>query len=145
VEEHVSVTLLYLDQHPRVAATAEPDGDDLWIPLDELEAFTGWELRPEGVCRGEQCVPIPDGREDEFVRDVPAAFNIAALARWLGQPVVHDPERRVWLFGEAAGDRRHQRQSLQAPDFTLPDLDGNLHSLSDYRGRKVFLVSWASW
>jgi peroxiredoxin len=32
-----------------------------------------------------------------------------------------------------------------APDFTLPDLDGRMHSLSDYRGKKVFLLAWASW
>jgi hypothetical protein len=144
VEESVSVTLLYLDEEPRDAA-AVPEGDDLWIAVDELAAVTGWELRPEGACRGEQCVPIPRGREAEFVRDTPARFNIAALARWLGQPVVHDSAHGVWLVGEAAGDRRRQRQSLRAPDFRLPDVDGRAHSLSDYRGRKVFLVSWASW
>ena len=27
----------------------------------------------------------------------------------------------------------------KAPDFTLPDQNGNLHSLSDYRGKKVIL------
>ncbi|MBR3313577.1 MAG: thioredoxin-dependent thiol peroxidase [Atopobiaceae bacterium] len=27
----------------------------------------------------------------------------------------------------------------QAPDFTLPDQNGDLHSLSDYRGQKVVL------
>lgn len=27
----------------------------------------------------------------------------------------------------------------KAPDFQLPDKDGNLHSLSDYRGKKVVL------
>ncbi|MBR3159447.1 MAG: thioredoxin-dependent thiol peroxidase [Atopobiaceae bacterium] len=27
----------------------------------------------------------------------------------------------------------------QAPDFTLPDQNGDLHSLSDYRGQKVIL------
>ena len=46
---------------------------------------------------------------------------------------------------EAARARASGLSSLEAPDFTLPDLDGRLHSLSDYRGKKVFLVSWASW
>ena len=34
---------------------------------------------------------------------------------------------------------------LTAPDFSLPDLEGREHSLSDYRGNKVFLATWASW
>ena len=28
---------------------------------------------------------------------------------------------------------------------TLPDITGKLHSLSDFRGKKVFLATWASW
>jgi len=32
-----------------------------------------------------------------------------------------------------------------APDFTLNDLQGNKHSLSDYRGKNVMLVFWATW
>jgi peroxiredoxin len=35
--------------------------------------------------------------------------------------------------------------SLAAPDFTLPDMNGKLHSLSDFRGKKVLLLTWASW
>ncbi|MBK7726907.1 MAG: redoxin domain-containing protein [Dehalococcoidia bacterium] len=33
----------------------------------------------------------------------------------------------------------------EAPDFRLTDYLGMEHQLTDYRGRKVFLVSWASW
>jgi peroxiredoxin len=33
----------------------------------------------------------------------------------------------------------------QAPEFTLKDLDGNKISLSDYRGKVVFLNFWATW
>ena len=32
-----------------------------------------------------------------------------------------------------------------APDFTLKDLDGNTVSLSDFRGKVVFLNFWATW
>jgi hypothetical protein len=144
VEEPVSVTLLYLDNEPR-QAPAVAEGDDLWVPVDQLAAVTGWEVKPEGACRGEQCVPIPRGRETEFLHGTPVRFNVAALARWLGQAVVHDPTHAVWVVGEGAGDWRCRRRSLRAPDFRLPDLDGRVHSLSDYRGKKVFLVSWASW
>ena len=32
-----------------------------------------------------------------------------------------------------------------APDFTLTDLDGEPHSLSDYRGQVVIINFWATW
>lgn len=31
------------------------------------------------------------------------------------------------------------------PDFLLPTLDGELHRLSDYRGKKILLFHFASW
>jgi hypothetical protein len=122
---------------------ARSDGENLWVPLAELKSAIGWELKPEGACRGDQCVPIPPGREREYFSE--GRFNVAALARYIGQPVVHDAESETWAIGEAAGARNSALRSLEAPDFTLPDLTGRMHSLSDYRGRKVFLASWASW
>ena len=35
--------------------------------------------------------------------------------------------------------------SLPAPNFTLPNLDGNNVSLTDYRGKVVLLNIWATW
>ncbi len=31
------------------------------------------------------------------------------------------------------------------PDFALPDLDGKIHHLSDYRGKWVIVNYWATW
>ncbi len=136
-------TVIY-EETPYEARSAAAEGANLWLSLDDLRAATGWEPKPQGLCRGDVCVPLPPGREAEFVA-ADRRFNLAAFARHLGQPVVHDDAHRVWLFGEAAAARRKALQSLEAPDFTLPDLDGRLHSLSQYRGRKVLLMSWASW
>jgi len=138
----MSATILYQARAPHASA-AVAEGNDLWVLTSELPAASGWEVRPEGACRGEVCVPIPRGRQAEFLRDGPARFNLAALARLLGQPVIREDAHGVWSFGESAA--AGGSVSLQAPDFALPDLDGRVHRLSDYRGRKVFLVFWASW
>ena len=140
----MSVTIIYGDR-PVSVASATAEGNNLWLSLDDLRATTGWELKPQGVCLGEVCVPIPAGREADFVGANGTQFNLAALARQLNQPAVHDDAYAVWFFGEAVNARDNAWQSLQAPDFTLPDLDGQWHSLSEYRGRKILLVSWASW
>jgi len=34
---------------------------------------------------------------------------------------------------------------LAAPDFVLPDMDGEQHALQDYRGKVVLLNFWATW
>lgn len=135
-------TLLINNSAHRVADSAALD-DGLWLEIESLDATTGWTLKPEGVCRDEVCVPLPRGREGEFVNG--RRFNIAAFARYLGQPVLHDAPSQTWAIGEAAETRASALRSLEAPDFTLPDMAGIEHTLSGYRGRKVFLVSWASW
>ena len=135
-------TLLINSECHAVPDSAERD-DALWLETETLDATTGWTLKPAGVCRDEVCVPLPNGRESEFVNS--DSFNIAAFARYMGQPVLHDRARQTWAVGEAAETRASALRSLYAPDFTLPDMAGLEHTLSDYRGRKVFLVSWASW
>jgi hypothetical protein len=122
---------------------AESTGGGLWLSGDDLKRVSGWEFKPQGFCKGDVCVPVPDARKSEFVAG--GRYNLAAIAGLLGQPVVTDAEFNAWCFGEAAAERKRMLTSLDAPDFSLPDLDGRMHSLSDYRGKKVFVVSWASW
>jgi AhpC/TSA family len=125
------------------ALEAEASTEALWLSARDMEQATGWVAKPEGLCRGEVCVPLPVGREQEFVRA--SRVNAAALWRHLGQPVVRSESGHAWVLGQSARDRAAALQSLEAPDFTLPDAAGRPHSLSDHRGKKVLLVTWASW
>jgi len=136
------ITLLH-EQHHTELPDAAAQGDALWLDAQEIQRATGWRWKPDALCHGETCVPLPRSAESELVRD--GRLNLAAMWRRTGQPVVHDAASRTWVLGTGAADRSAALSTLQAPDFTLPDLAGRLHQLSSYRGRKIFLATWASW
>jgi hypothetical protein len=131
-------------QRPPAAGDAS---DDVWLPLSTLPRATGWELKPEGLCRDDVCVPVPPAAGQTLLREDGGQtwLSLAALGRQVGQPHAYDRERRVWSLGPPAYTWQHPRGTGPAPDFTLPDVAGHSRSLSDYRGTKVFLVTWASW
>ena len=122
--------------------SARVDGDNLWVSGDDLEAATGWALKPEGLCRDAVCVPV-SGRTAGLVVD--GAVNVAGFWRHLGHPLAHDAAGELWVLGSSAVDRSAALQSLEAPNFVLPDLAGNLVELSRQRGKKVLMATWASW
>jgi hypothetical protein len=122
---------------------AQADGDALWLAREDVPRASGWTLKPEGLCHGDICVPVPRHDGDQYIRH--SQVNIAAFWRLLGRPVLHDAAGSTWMLGAAAADRAKALKTLEAPDFRLPDLDGKLHALSDYRGKRVFLTTWSSW
>lgn len=132
-------TVLY-NERVTAAASAQIKDGQLWLDPDDFAAASGWKPEPEGLCRGDACI-----RTNEDWINENGAISLSAFADHLNQPALHDSEKDVWAFGESAGALQDQKQSLTAPDFTLPDLDGKMHSLSDYRGKKVFLFSWGSY
>jgi hypothetical protein len=113
--------------------------DGLWMSPADAERATGWTLKPEGMCRGEACVPLPASavRAKEV--------DVAAFWGRLGGPVIASDRKDVWALGAPADERNAALEGLEAPDFTLPDIDGKPRALSELRGRKVFLATWASW
>src|SRR4051812_40700816 len=130
--------ITYGDIEVEVEGARSRDGD-VWLPLEGLPSAIGWDVRPEGVCAGETCVPLPPGVnwwDDD-------SFNLSAFARHIGLAEAADSDRGVVAYA-VPGDGVARTGSVEAPDFTLPDLDGNLHSLSDHRGEKVVLLTWAS-
>jgi hypothetical protein len=48
-------------------AGAEPSTEALWCSANDALQATGWAAKPEGLCKGEICVPLPAGRERELV------------------------------------------------------------------------------
>lgn len=115
--------------------------DAVIVTPDAIHAALGWELKPEGFCRGAVCVPVPSGSSVVTRQGI----DLAAFARLLHRPVAFDVDEKVAYLGISAEERALALTSLEAPDFTLPDLEGRPHSLSEYRGKKVLLVAYASW
>jgi hypothetical protein len=105
------------------------------VPVGEFERVAGWQSKPEGLCRGERCVP--------FRSADPAAIELAAAAEALAMPLVHDEAHELWALGAEAGGRA--LRSAVAPELELPDFRGGSLRLSSLRGTKVLLVAWASW
>jgi len=121
--------------------------NDLWITASDLTRATRFVIKPQGICRDELCVPLPKNRKAEFLsrKGSTTWFNLTEFARLIKQPFVADQKNAIWYFGSPAAEQNHHLASLEAPNFALPDLNGKLHSLSDFRGKKVLLVTWASW
>jgi hypothetical protein len=143
--KEIRATLLYDGQTTEISA-ADQDAGQLWITTADLKRATRFELKPQGVCRDELCFPLPKSRKTEFVRKSAGKswFNIMAFARLVHQPVAHDEALSTWYFG-LRSDQRQNLSSLEASNFTLADIEGKTHSLSDFRGKKILLITWASW
>ncbi len=118
-------------------------GEQLLVSADELEAITGFELKPEGACLGELCYPLPDGMLLE--EDGQTRLDLPAFADHIGQPYVADHEARVWSFAEVPAKRESLLVDAMAPDFELTDRQGNVVSRADLKGKKALIVTWSSW
>lgn len=116
------------------------DGRILVDPTRLAEAL-GWELKPEGLCRADVCVPV----RDPAALFVDGELDLAAVGAALGRPVVVDAPAGLAAVALDGETRRRALTELVAPSFTLPDLDGNLHAFEEWHDRKKLLVAFASW
>jgi len=123
---------------------ARIDGERVLIDPAALPAAIGWTLKPEGLCRDDVCVPV----RDRTTLLVDGQVDLMAAAAALHRPVVVDtvdPVHPYVAVALPAEERRRALRELEAPEFTLPDLDGTPHSLSEWRGRKRLLQAFSSW
>ncbi len=117
----------------------------LWVRMDELPGATGWQMKPEGACLGELCVPLPANKREEWIADADdwVWFCYSEFADMMGQKYVRDGD--VWSLGPVPAVRSVGLESAIAPDFEATERNGNTLRLSDLRGRKVVLFTWSSW
>jgi len=133
---NASATVLYSDRAVPLDRV-RTEGSELWVRAADLPKINEFELKPEGACRADVCIPVDKKwRDGEF-------FQLTAFAKKVGESVVADSG--VWSFGEIPALRGGFVNSRVAPDFAAPDRKGKMVHLSDFRGKKVLVVTWASW
>jgi hypothetical protein len=120
---------------------ARISGDQVHLDPAALEAALGWAVHDGLLCSDAMCIPVAD--EAALVSD--GAIDLAGFARTLDRALAVDAAERAAFLGASARERAQALASQHAPDFTLPDLDGRMHALSEHRGQKILLVAWASW
>jgi peroxiredoxin len=109
------------------------DGDRAVVSAADLLAATGWELKPEGLCRGDVCVPC----------SLDDPVDLLGVASVLGRAFVVSREGGVAAF---AGDPMGAGSpGASLDDLELMDVDGNVVKMSDSSGKKRLVITWASW
>ncbi len=124
-----------------VEATVDVERGTFLIDPAVLPDALGWELKPHGLCQASTCVPVVD---PDSLR-VGEQLDLTAVATALGRPVVVDVDAGLMAVALSAELRRQALEDLRAPDFELPDVDGSLHQLQEWAGKKKALVTFSSW
>ena len=123
------------------AVEVAPNFGEFAVSLADFARATGWQLKPEGLCIDEICVPI---REANRLTDG-TSIDLVEFAQVTQQNIIVDRQRQVAALGERADSRGDSMSSLLARDFKLPDIHGRQVSFSDFNRRKRLLLAWSSW
>jgi hypothetical protein len=134
-------TVLY--QGKTTTLTETGTGDELLIKPEDLAGINGFELKPEGACYEDMCIPLNNKLLVE--QDGTKWFNLSAFADLLGQPYVADHDASIWSFAEIPAKRESMRTDAMAPDFELTDRKGKVIRMADLKGKKALIVTWSSW
>ena len=132
----------------RVVFTAPPifrDGE-WFVPLEHFAKQLDVKVEyPEGtklavLCGGvasELCVPL------EFRNDEKGAVEIGGVV--YARPAHIAEPFGFEIYEVSANSLVVVQPAHLAPEFTLPDLEGTLKHLKDFRGKKTLLYVWGSW
>ena len=93
--------LLLLDDGRPVEIDATVTAAGVRVEPDAIHTALGWELKPQGLCRGDTCLPVRPAHG--LVHD--DGVDLAALAALLDRPLALDVAERVAWLGASAAER----------------------------------------
>ena len=71
------------------------DGE-AYISSEDVEAVLGWELKPEGLCKGDVCIPLGDKVDSNSNN----SFNLSHLAALAGRPSLTTSDTGTVTIGQ---------------------------------------------
>jgi hypothetical protein len=134
-----TLALVQADHEDSISATVNQGV--YWISVSDVASILGWEVEPEGLCKGEVCIPL---RDSSGFADGDS-LNLTRLAELIGRPLAVSVEDQAAYLGTPFEHFGATVGRLEAPEFSLPDLVGDEHNLSNNRGSKILIAAWASW
>jgi hypothetical protein len=136
-----SATVLY--QGKTITLSETGNGDGLLINPRNLGQINGFDIKPEGACFRDLCIPLNDQLLVE--QNGRQWFNLTGFADLLDQPYVADHAASVWSFAEIPAKRANMMLDAMAPEIELTDRNGQVVRLADLKGKKALIVTWSSW
>jgi hypothetical protein len=112
--------------------------DSLRLTPSDIHRAIGWEIKPEGACKGDRCVPLRG-----LATAADGTVDVGVFARSMDMPLVGDDKHGLWSLGPCAGAKVLDSAAL--PEIRLANFDGDVFDMVSLRDRKVLLVAWASW
>jgi len=70
--------------------------DTIEMLPQQIHERTGWDLKPEGACKEDRCVPVPDLAITDGKID-----NLEFAGR-LGMPLAYDDKHALWALAPKA-------------------------------------------
>ncbi|MDA1264952.1 MAG: hypothetical protein O2816_07735 [Planctomycetota bacterium] len=129
----------------RVVDVVRDEAERSWVDGRALSALTGLAIKPEGLCSQDACVPWPRDGVAQRTREGKDEYDLIALLDHVGAPLVRAEKGDVWSIGEPTLVRAALLEDGRAPEVILRDRKDSTWKLSEQRGKKVLLVTWASW
>jgi len=125
--------LEFFKAHGNLAKNAVKAGGILMVFMGIL-MFTG---KMNAVTGYLSSIPSPTVTESKETPETAEATKSTETSEPAEEESASEPEKT-----EESGEAN---QPLPAVDFTLTDQFGNTHTLSDYKGKTIFLNFWATW